>query len=774
MGDPYAFGDIEKRWQERWADIELFRTQGKGDPYYCLMMYPYPSGKLHMGHIINYTIGDALIRYHLMQGRDVMAPMGWDSFGLPAENHAIRTGTPPAASTSTCIDAMREQMVRAGFGYDWSRELATSHPGYYRWTQWLFLQFFKKGLAFKKTAPVNWCPACVTVLANEQVKDGVCERCGTTVELKDLEQWFFRMSDYAQRLLDGHSQLEGKWPDRVLKMQKEWIGRSEGAKLDFELVVPGTNLDGEKIEVFTTRPDTTYGVTFFSIAPEHPLIQELVAGTEHEDKVLEACKRMRNQDAIERTNDEAEKEGVFTGRHVRNPFDGSLAELWVANYVLMDYGTGAVMAVPAHDQRDFNFAKKYDLDIRVVIKGEDGIVDGAQLEAAYTGDGEQVNSGPFDGQTGRKKVVRAMTEHAKEKGFGDFSINYRLKDWLLSRQRYWGAPIPIVNCEKCGSVPVPEDQLPVLLPDSVDFRPTGESPLASCEEFVNVECPECGGPARRETDTMDTFVDSSWYYLRYVDPRKEDGPFDSENCDKWMPVHQYVGGIEHATMHLIYARFFTKVMHDLGLIPFDEPFERLFCQGMVCATAYHCENRDCLWLAEDEVGLTDMSCKKCGKKVRSEMTKMSKTKKNGVPPDQLFDQYGADTLHTAILFLGPADQDLEFDERGVQGVYRFLRRMWDTVLDRTAELSNEADVSDADPSEKWVGVRRKTHEMLKRATNAFEGHGFGFNTCIAGVMEVINSIRDAGDAASKREREICAESLEIAIKMLSPFAPHLC
>ena len=769
MADAYSFATIEPQWQKRWAEIDLFKPRGEGDPYYCLTMYPYPSGKLHMGHIINYSIGDAMVRYHLAQGRDVVTPMGWDSFGLPAENHAIRTGTPPAESTRTCIDAMRQQMVRAGFGYDWERELATSHPGYYRWTQWLFIEFFKKGLAFRKQAPVNWCPSCQTVLANEQVHDGTCERCATAVEQKDLTQWFFKMSAYAQKLLDGHTALEGKWPDRVLKMQKEWIGRSEGAHLNFTVVAPDSEVDGETITVFTTRPDTTFGVTFFSLAPEHPLVEKLVAGTEREKPVLEACRRMRNQDAITRTSDDTAKEGIWTGRHVRNPFDGSLAELWVGNYVLMDYGTGAVMAVPAHDQRDFAFARQYDLPIRVVIEPEGETLDGATMEAAHTGDGSQVNSGLFDGIVGRAEAIRRMTQHAQDEGFGEFTINYKLKDWLLSRQRYWGAPIPVVYCDACDIVPVPEDQLPVLLPEDVEFRPsTGESPLATSAAFVQTTCPNCGGAARRETDTMDTFVDSSWYFLRYLTARDEEQAFDKEATQRWLPVHEYIGGIEHATMHLIYARFFTKVLFDLGLLTFDEPFEHLFCQGMVCKTAYRCEEHK--WLDIDEVDVEALTCKHCGGKVSAEMAKMSKTKKNGVSPDELFDRYGADTVHTSILFLGPPDRDLEYDERGVQGVHRFLRRFWETVLEfhAAAEGGDGAGgVSDA-----WRGVRRKAHEILKRVREAFENRSFGFNTCISGVMEVTNEIRNAGTPASQADAEVCREVLRLAVQMLSPFAPH--
>ncbi len=775
MSQDYDFKSLESRWQAKWQELRLFEPHGDGEPYYCLMMYPYPSGALHMGHIINYSIGDAMVRYHLMRGRRVLTPMGWDSFGLPAENHAIRTGTPPAESTKKCIDAMRRQMIRAGFGYDWSREIATSHPGYYRWTQWLFLKFFEKGLAFRKRAPVNWCSSCRTVLANEQVHDDACERCGTVVDQKDLEQWFFRMSSYAQRLLDGHEQLQGKWPDRVIKMQKAWIGRSEGARLEFEIVAPGAECHGEKIPVFTTRPDTTYGVTFFSLAPEHSLVVDLVRGTEREQEVLEACRKMRNQDRVERASEESEKTGVFTGRHVRNPFDGSLAEIWVCNYVLMDYGTGAVMAVPAHDQRDFLFARKYGLPVKVVIQPslEEPLAEASMTES-HEGGGVQVASGPLDGIDSRVEAIRQMTSYAKEQGFGDFSVHYRLKDWLLSRQRYWGAPIPIVYCEECGIVPVPEAELPVLLPKEVEFRPAGDSPLATCESFVRTRCPRCQREARRETDTMDTFVDSSWYLYRYLSPGDEERPFDAETARNWIPVHQYVGGIEHATMHLIYARFFAMVLHDLGLLEAEEPFQRLFCQGMVCARAYRCETHK--WLSKEEIDLDGMTCKECGGPVTSEMTKMSKTKKNGVSPDALFEQYGADTVHTSILFSGPPDQSVDYNERSVRGIHRFLRRFWDTLVSLVPKVSGVEPWTagrSGDLSGNWKTTRRVCHGTLKRVTEAFDKHGFHFNTCIAGSMESLNALRAAGDPKTEEERAACRESILLMTQILAPFAPHL-
>ena len=804
----YPFAEIEAKWQRFWHETGLFRcdtSDTSRPPYYVLTMYPYPSGALHMGHVICYSIGDSVVRYHLMRGENVLTPMGWDSFGLPAENAAIAARVPPAASAKRNIDKMRQQMIRAGWGYDWTREVACSHPGYYKWTQWLFLQFYKAGLAFKKMAPVNWCPSCKTVLANEQVHDSGCERCGTPVEQRDLEQWFFAMSRYAQRLLDGHAKLAGKWPDSVLKMQQEWIGRSEGARLDFTLSAPGTPLDGQGMPVFTTRPDTTYGVTFMAIAPEHPHVEKLLANNPRRAELLDVVKRLRMQSAIERTSEESKKEGIPTGHYVVNPFDASKAEIWVTNYALMHYGTGAVMGVPAHDQRDFLFAREYGIPIKVVIQPEGETLDPDTMPAAYIDPGVQVNSGPFDGMP-NEEAKRAMTQYAKDHGVGDFTVSYRLRDWLLSRQRYWGAPIPIVYCDTCGEVPVPEDQLPVELPPNVEFKPTGESPLARCAEFVNATCPKCGGPARRETDTMDTFVDSSWYFLRYVTPRKDDGAFDRALCDAWLPVHQYVGGHEHATMHLIYARFFTMVLHDLGLLAFDEPFERLFCQGMVCAPAYradcHClkgtkepvpEEQvskhgdgtatrtsdgapvvlDRQWLRPAEVDIEGLVRKSDGWPVRVEMAKMSKSKFNGVSPDELFEKSGADAVHSYILFVGPADQDVVYTDEGVIGIHRFLNRFWDAVTGWAERLRDVAQPPSAaqpsDPDSR--ALRRKAHQILKRVTDAFEPP-FRFNTAIAGIMELTNELRDRAEKAG--HPGAVKEALSLAVQCLAPFAPHIC
>jgi len=690
MQEKYPFHTIEPKWQKRWSDDRLFIAdpEKSDSKFYCLTMFPYPSGVLHMGHVINYTLGDVITRYQILRGHTPLTPMGWDSFGLPAENAAIRTGMHPHDFTNGNITKMTEQMQRAGWGYDWDRELATSHPDYYRWTQWFFLQFYKNNLAVKKSAPVNWCSSCETVLANEQVHDDACERCGTVVEQKDMSQWFFKMSKYAQRLLDGHKELRGNWPDRVLAMQEEWIGRSEGARVDFKV----TETD-EPLSVFTTRPDTLFGVTFMSLAPEHPLIEKLVSGTEHEERVMSAVHKMRQQSTSEKDIAKREKVAVWTGFHVTNPVNGDKVQLWVANFALMTYGTGAVMAVPAHDQRDFEVARKYDIPIKIVIERDGEKLDPATMTEAYVDPGTMVNSGPFDGRNNREAMSDIIAWLDQNK-YGEGTINYRLRDWLISRQRYWGAPIPIIYCEDCGAVPVPEEELPVLLPTDVRFKEGHGNPLASSESFLNCSCPKCGKPARRETDTMDTFVDSSWYFLRYCDPKNSNQPFNPEQIKKWMPVDQYIGGIEHATMHLIYARFFTMVLHDIGLVDFQEPFKKLFCQGMVCKTAYYCEEHK--WLHEDQVcdgtregdSIIDGKCSICNRPVRSEMTKISKSKYNVVDPDKMFDSFGTDTVRLYMVSDAPPDKKQIWSEAGINGSWRMLNRLWDMVISSLEKITD--------------------------------------------------------------------------------------
>ncbi|MCD6460953.1 leucine--tRNA ligase [bacterium] len=747
--------DIETKWQDYWQKNNFFAADNNSDKpkYYILSMFPYPSGILHMGHVMNYTLSDTLVRYHKMLGQEVLSPIGWDSFGLPAENAAIRLGIPPEENTKNNIRKMRIQMKRAGWGYDWNREIATSHPDYYKWTQWLFLKFYKQGLALRKKAPVNWCPNDQTVLANEQVHEGRCERCGTEVIQKDLEQWFFTMSEFAQRLLDNHCELT-RWPEKVIKMQQEWIGRSEGARIDF--IIKET---GEKLPVFTTRPDTVFGVTFMSIAPEHPLIEKLVEGTAQQADVMKAVKKMRSMGTSAKELVGLEKEGVPTGFHVINPVNGDIVPLWVANFALMTYGTGAVMSVPAHDQRDFEFAKKYNLPIKIVIQPQDKQLDLDTMAEAYVENGLQINSGPFDGIANRKAMPKII-KWLDDNGYGKKTINYSLRDWLLSRQRYWGVPIPIIECDQCGEVPVPEEDLPVLLPKNVEFKPTGESPLAQCPDFINTICPKCAKPAKRISDTMDTFVDSSWYMYRYINPREENKIFNPDDVNKWCPVDFYIGGIEHATMHLIYSRFFAQVMKDMGLINFAEPAKRLFCQGMVCKTAHYCDN--CKWLEDKNV--ENGKCRICGSDVVSEVLKMSKTKLNTVSPDEIMNKYGADTMRLYILSDTPPDRERIWNEDGVQGAHRFLRRFWDLII-RTKDI---IDTNTRGCGKDNTDLYRKTHYTIKQVTADIEKN-IQMNTVLARIFELTNAIKSAKNVSSN----ILKEAVETAVKLLSPIAPHI-
>ncbi|MDP8215265.1 MAG: leucine--tRNA ligase [Candidatus Euphemobacter frigidus] len=779
--EKYDFKTIEPKWQHCWKKMGLFTARDfdkEKEKFYCLTMYPYPSGVLHMGHVINYTLGDVIVRYKILRGYNVLSPMGWDSFGLPAENAARKQAAAareageeplhPNQFTEDNIAHMKNQMDRAGWGYDWRRELATSRPDYYRWTQWLFLLFYKHGLAEKKVAPVNWCESCGTVLANEQVMgDGTCERCGSPVVQKDLNQWFFKMSSYAQQLLDGHEKLKGKWPSRVLKMQEEWIGRSEGARTVFTVTETG-----EELPIFTTRPDTLWGVTFMSLAPEHPLIEKLVKGTKQEERVMAAVRGMRAQGTSARQLAELEKVGVWTGFHVTNPVNGEKVPLWVANFALMTYGTGAVMAVPAHDQRDFEFARKYDIPLKAVIQPEGEELDPDKMTEAYVGPGIMVNSGPFTGRV-NTEAMKDIIAWLSTEGIGEGTVNYKLRDWLLSRQRYWGAPIPIIYCDNCGEVPVPESDLPVLLPLDVDFENPG-NPLETSRPFINCVCPRCGRPARRETDTMDTFVDSSWYFLRYCSPGAEDVSFLPELVRYWMPIDLYIGGIEHATMHLIYFRFFTRVLHDLGYLDFDEPARRLFCQGMVCKTAYYCER--CKWIPEEKVegghhegdAIVGGTCATCGGPVRPEMTKISKSKLNIVDPDRMIDRYGADCVRLYMLSDTPPDQDRAWSDERMQGAWRFLNRLWETVATTAATLadSNHLPIP-PDLDEAGRSLRRQTHTSIRKVTDAIEG-GFRFNTAISSVMELLNLVRSPG----KVHPAVLREAVESILVLIAPIVPH--
>jgi len=713
---------IEEKWQRVWRDARAFEVPNPGPDEiarheaksYVLEMLPYPSGELHMGHVRNYMLGEVVAHFRRRHGFTVMHPMGFDSFGLNTENAAIQEGAHPREVTERNIAAIRRQMNRLGYAIDWSRVLASHTPEYYRWTQWLFLRFFEKGLAYRKEAPVKWCPNDQTVLANEQVVDGRCERCGAEVEAKSLEQWFFTITDYADALLDEMDLLE-EWPERVLTMQRNWIGRSDGADVVF-----GIEDVGQDIEVFTTRPDTLFGATFFVFAPEHPLVPRLVAGTEHEAAVLDYVRHAAARSTVER--EEKEKDGVFTGRYAVNPVNGERIPIWVADYVLMEYGTGAIMAVPAHDERDYAFAGRYGLEIRQVVAPVDGEpVEGAFM--AHTENEQLVNSRDFTGlpaPEGKKAIVESLAE----KGLARAAIRYRLRDWLLSRQRYWGCPIPVVHCDECGIVPVPDEELPVLLPQVEEYRPKGRSPLAAAEDWVRTTCPRCGGVARRETDTMDTFVDSSWYFIRYADAHNDREPFSRAIADYWLPVDQYIGGVEHAVLHLLYARFFTKVMNDLGLVGFREPFARLFTQGMLYLDG----------------------------------AKMSKSKGNTISPDEYVERYGADATRMYLLFIGPVEQDAEWQDAGLEGIVRFLYRLWRTVLEQAGTVRGGA-VPD-------TPLARKANRTIAKVTDDI-GRRFALNTPIAAVMELVNEIQRQPDDPAARF------AAETAVSLIQPYASHI-
>lgn len=732
MNERYDFSSIESKWQAQWDQDLTYRTNEETDKpkYYCLEMFPYPSGNLHMGHVRNYSIGDVVARFKTMHGFNVLHPMGWDSFGLPAENAAIKHGYPPAKWTIENIANMKQQFKTLGLSFDWEREATTCMPDYYKWTQWFFLQFYQRGLAYKKNAAVNWCPSCHTVLANEQVVDGACERCDSVVEKKALEQWFFKTTDYADRLLDDLDKLPG-WPSKVKTMQENWIGRSEGAILRF--TIKETN---QPIEVFTTRPDTVFGVSYMVLAPEHPLVAQLIAGTEYEASVGAFIEKVGQMSEMDRSSTELEKEGIFIGAHAINPANNQAVPILIGNYVIYEYGTGAVMGVPAHDERDFFFAKKYDLPIVVVVepKGQSLVLE--EMTEAYTASGVMVNSGQFDGLESTVAKGR-IVDYLAEKGAGELKINYRLRDWLISRQRFWGAPIPIIYCDHCGTVPVPDEQLPVLLPSDIEFKPSGESPLKYMEEFVNVTCPICGQPACRETDTMDTFVCSSWYYLRYTDPKNSEQAFSKDKADHWMAVDQYIGGVEHAILHLMYARFFTKVLKDMGLVTVDEPFTNLLTQGMVLQKG----------------------------------SKMSKSKGNVVSPEEIVAKYGADTARLFILFAAPPERDLEWNDQAVEGCYRFLNRVWRIVygfLGDNASLDNTRDFGQLSAADK--DLRRLVHTTIKRVSED-AGNRFNFNTAISAVMELVNGMYQYKEIG--HHGGVIAEAVEAMILLLAPFTPHI-
>ena len=774
MDSRYHPQTIEAKWQNRWQDDRLFNVvEVPGQKkYYLLEMFPYPSGKIHMGHVRNYTIGDVVARYKRMRGFNVLHPMGWDAFGMPAENAAIANNTHPAKWTYENIDAMRAQLKRLGFSYDWDRELATCRPEYYRWEQWLFLQMAEKGMAYRKESYVNWCEPCQTVLANEQVEAGMCWRCGNPVRQKKLWQWFFKITDFAEDLLVHCDMLPG-WPDKVTTMQRNWIGKSLGAEIRF--TVEGSD---EAISVFTTRPDTVFGATFMCLAPEHPLVPSLAAGTDQADAVAAFVERISLQERSSKAIENYEKEGVFTGAYCINPMNGRRMPVYTANFALMEYGTGAVMSVPAHDQRDFDFARKYDLPIVVVVRPVDEDLNGDTMEAAYTGEGTMVNSGDFNGM-GNREAMEAIAAFMTEKGIGQKTVSFRLRDWGISRQRYWGAPIPMVHCGSCGIVPVPETDLPIVLPEDADLLDGGRSPLSALDEFIRTRCPRCGREdARRETDTMDTFVESSWYFERYCSPRCDTAMFDKAAVDYWMPVDQYIGGVEHAILHLLYSRYFTRVLESLGLVGFKEPFTRLLTQGMVCKETTACPEHGFLF-PEQVVDGDDArrTCNQCGRPVTvGRVEKMSKSKKNVIDPNVLLDQYGADTTRLFCLFAAPPERDLEWSEQGVEGSYRFLQRVW-RLADRWMPLladpvSGVYDVNALSPLTREL--HRKTHETIKRVTQDIEER-FHFNTVISAVMELVNAMQAIDEPELEGAgRRTLRFALETTVLLLSPIVPHFC
>ena len=727
--EKYIPQEIEKKWQKIWKDTKAFQTVE--DPskkkYYVLEMFPYPSGNLHMGHVRNYSIGDVVARFKKMQGFNVLHPMGFDAFGMPAENAAIKNGTPPAKWTYSNIENMTRQQEALGLSYDWDREVMTCREDYYKHTQKLFEIFYKRGLAYKKEAKVNWCDGCHTVLANEQVEDGKCWRCKTEVVKKDLSQWFLKITDYADRLLADLELLPG-WPERVKTMQKNWIGRSTGT--EFSFAVEGTE---ERIPVYTTRVDTVYGVTYMVLAPEHPIVKKLIETNPDKEKILAFIDEVKNENDIERTSEAAEKRGMFTGGYAIHPLTGARVPIWIANYVLYEYGTGAVMAVPTHDERDFAFAKKYDLPMKLVVQNEAGDLALQTMEDAYHDDGILVDSGEFTGLTS-PEGRRAITKKFEEMGIGREKVNYRLRDWLISRQRYWGCPIPVINCPHCGPVLVPEKDLPVRLPEDVDFVAGALSPLQTSESFLHCKCPECGADALRETDTMDTFIDSSWYFIRYGDPHNETEPFSKEKGNYWMPVDQYIGGIEHAILHLLYSRFFVKVLQDEGMLDTPEPFTNLLCQGMV---------------------LKDGG-------------KMSKSVGNVVSPEEILEKYGADTARLFILFAAPPEKDLAWSDQGVEGSYRFLRRVW-TIVGRYLELA-KTDAGALSEDEK--DLRRRLHMTIAKVTADLDGR-FNFNTAISSVMELVNAMYLYAEKHEAVDAAFAKELLRALLILLAPFVPHI-
>lgn len=772
MNEQYQPQEIETQVQQHWENNDSFQCteDASKEKFYCLSMFPYPSGRLHMGHVRNYTIGDVISRYQRTQGKNVLQPMGWDAFGLPAENAAMNNNVPPAKWTYENVKYMRNQLQQMGFGYDWNRELATCHPEYYRWEQWFFTRLMEKGLVYKKEAEVNWDPVDQTVLANEQVIDGRGWRSGALVERKKIPQWFLKITDYADQLLDDLDKLE-EWPEQVRTQQRNWIGRSQGVELKFHVE------DGSDLEVFTTRPDTLMGVTYVAVAAQHPLALKAAESNPELAQFIDECKNVKVAEADMAT---MEKRGMALGIKAKHPLTGEEVPIWTANFVLMDYGSGAVMAVPGHDQRDWEFATKYDLPIKQVIESTDPNITVDITKEAFTDKGVLVNSGDFD-DLEFDVAFKAIASELERLRKGRVTINYRLRDWGVSRQRYWGTPIPVINCKSCGSVPVPEDQLPVVLPENVEFDGSG-SPIKKMESFINTTCPKCGGAAERETDTFDTFMESSWYYARYASRHTENAMLDPEKANYWLPVDQYIGGIEHAILHLLYSRFFHKLMRDEGLVNSDEPFTRLLCQGMVLASTYYREDDKGgkVWISPtdvitetDEKGrITSAVHKDDGLPVeQAGVTKMSKSKNNGIDPQVMIDKYGADTVRLFMMFAAPPEQSLEWSDSGVEGANRFLRRLWKQVFDHLAGGQAVSALDTSNLTEPQKELRRKVHETISKVTDDIERRQT-FNTAIAAVMELLNSISKFVDV-SEQGRAVMREALEAAIQLLSPIVPHI-
>jgi leucyl-tRNA synthetase len=731
MKQKYDFSTIEAKWQKNWEETDAFAVyeDETKEKYYVLEMFPYPSGKLHMGHVRNYSIGDVVARFKTMNGYNVLHPMGYDAFGLPAENAAIKNKVEPARWTDDNIEEMTRQLKQMGISYDWNRTVATCRPDYYKWMQWIFIQFYNKGLAYKKENPVNWCPSCKTVLANEQVIDGRCERCDTEVGKKELSQWYFRITDYAESLLENLDTLDG-WPDKVKIMQKNWIGKSEGAEVTFQIEDYDKGLD-----IFTTRPDTLFGVTYMVLAPEHPYLKDLVAGSPHEKEVLDYVEKVQHMSDIQRSAATGEKTGVFTGRYCINPVNEKRVPIYISDYVLMGYGTGAIMAVPAHDQRDFDFAKTFGLEIIPVVDTNDPEIDVYDLKEAFAAEGNMINSGIFDGMNNQDAILK-ITDHLKEKGIGKKDINYKLRDWLISRQRYWGAPIPMIYCKDCGWVPEKEENLPVMLPTDVEFTGKGESPLSTSKEIANAFCPKCGKPATREMDTMDTFLDSSWYFMRFCDAKNDKEAFNYEKVKYWMNVDQYIGGVEHAILHLMYSRFFQMALYDCGLVSTREPFRNLLTQGMVI---------------------------KDGKK-------MSKSLGNVVSPSEIIEKYGADTARLFILFASPPERELDWSDAGVEGSFRFINRVYRMVYEFT-EKYGSGDADNRTENKRDQELLYKMNATVKKVTEDIDER-FNFNTAISAVMELVNEMYKYKEGPVNEK--LFRAAIEALILILSPFTPHLC